>query len=162
VTTTTAQSTTSPAALTRPDANGVNTEAWMEVLATMGAGAATPSLSYTNSAATAGRTTTALSPLYSAASVIGSMYNLPLQAGDDGVKTIQSLTLGTSMTSGTARIIIARRLAEIPCQANVGFLADFADLGLPRVYDSASLLVGFLPNSTVSGPMMMGISLAQG
>lgn len=162
VTTTTAQSTTAPAALTRPDANGTNTEAWLWILATMGAGAATPVLSYTNSAGTASRTTTALSPLYAAASIIGSMYNLPLQAGDNGVKTVQSLTLTTSMTSGTAAIIIARRVAELPCTANVGFTYDALDLGMPQIYNDAAMMVAMVPNSTVTGPTVLSISLAQG
>lgn len=160
VTTTTAQNTTAPAALTRPDANGTNTELLFEVLATLGAGAATPVASYTNSAGTSGRTTTAMG--YAAASVIGSVYNFPLQAGDNGVKTVQSLTLTTSMTSGTARVMIARRVAEFPCAANIGFTYDALDLGLPRVYDDAAMLVTFVPNSTASGPLSLSASLAQG
>src|SRR5580765_1184511 len=60
VTTSTAQNTTATAALTRPDANGTNTELLLEVLATLGAGAASPVASYTNSAGTSGRTTTAM------------------------------------------------------------------------------------------------------
>jgi hypothetical protein len=162
VTTTTAQNTSSPAAQTRPDANGTNTEAWLEVLATMGAGASTPVLGYTNSQGTASHTTPAMNPAYAASSVIGSMYNFPLQAGDDGIKTVQSLTLSVSAVSGTARVIIARRLAEIPCQANQGFLLDSFDLGMPQVYDSACLMAAFSPNSTVSGPLILGVSLAQG
>lgn len=160
VTTTTAQSTTAPAALTRPDVNGTNTELLLEVLATMGVGAAAPVAGYTNSAGTASRTTTAMG--YNSAAIIGSMYNFPLQAGDNGVKTVQSLTLTTSMTSGTARVMIARRIAEFPCAANIGFTYDALDLGMPRVYDSASMLVAFVPNSTASGPLSMSLSLAQG
>lgn len=162
VTTTTAQNTTAPAALTRPDANGTNTEAWLWILATMGAGAATPVIGYTNSAGTASRTSTALSPVYASASIIGSMYNLPLQASDNGVKTIQSLTLTTSMTSGTAAIIIARRVAEVPCTANVGFTYDALDLGLPAISNDSALMVAMVPNSTVTGPTALSLSLAQG
>lgn len=160
VTTTAAQNTSSPAALTRPDANGVNTEAFIWVLATMGTGAATPVLSYTNSAGTSGRTSGASS--YASASIIGSMFNLPLQAGDNGIKTVQSLTTSVSMSSGTAAIAILRRVAEVPCVANIPFLYNALDLGMPRVYDSAALMVAFSPNSTASGPVSFTVSLPQG
>lgn len=160
VTTTTAQNTSSPAALTRPDANGTNTELLLECLTTMGAGAATPVASYTNSDGTAGRTTTAMG--YNGTSIIGSIYNFPLQAGDNGVKTVQSLTLSTTMTSGTARVMIARRVAEFPVSANIGFTYDAMDVGLPRVYDDAALLVAFIPNSIATGPTTFSMSLPQG
>jgi len=160
VTTTTAQNTTAPAALTRPDSLGTNTEAWMEILATMGVGGATPVLGYTNSAGTTTRTTGASG--YVASSIIGSMYNLPLQAGDNGVRTVQSLTLTTTMTSGTARICILRRLATLPCVANVGFKYNAFDLGLPQVSNDAALMVGIMPTSTASGPTQLEIILAQG
>lgn len=156
----TAQSTVTPAALTRPDALGTNTELWLEVLATMGAGAPTLLVSYTNPAGTAGRTSTTITIPTTAA--IGSMFNVPLQAGDSGVKSVQSATFNATMTSGTARFMILRRLAEVPCAANVGFAYDAYDLGLPRVYDSASLGIAMVPNSTVTGPTVMSVSLAQG
>lgn len=160
VTTTTGQNTTTPTALTRPDANGTNTELLLEILATMGVGAATPVATYTNSAGTGSRTSTAMG--YNASSIIGSMYNFPLQAGDNGVKSVQTLTLSTTFTSGTARVMIARRVAEFPCAANVGFTYDALDLGLPRVYDDAAMMIAFVPNSTASGPLSMSLSLAQG
>lgn len=162
VTTTGAQNTSSPAALTRPDSLGDRTEAWMEVLSTLGTGAATPTLSYTNSAGTAGRTTTGMTPAYSASAASGNCFFFNLAAGDTGVRSIQSLTLNVSMTSGTARICIGRRIAEIPCAANVGFKYDAYDLGLPQVYNDACLVPIFVPNSTASGPVFMTLSLAQG
>ncbi|MFN0092901.1 MAG: hypothetical protein ACKVWR_21915 [Acidimicrobiales bacterium] len=163
VTTTTAQNTTSPAALTRPDANGAATEAWLEILATMGAGAATPVLSYTDQSGNSGNTTS--SPMitsYAASSIIGSCYSFPLAAPDTGLRTVQSLTLSVSMTSGTARVMICRRVAEIPCTANQGFKYDAYDLGLPRVYDDAALMPIFVPNSTASGPLILSLDLVQG
>lgn len=162
VTTTTAQSTTSPAALTRPDANGTNTEAWLEVLATMGAGVATPTLSYTNPAGTASRTTSGMTPTYATTAAIGSCFFFNLQAGDTGVKSVQSLTLSVSMTSGTARVCIGRRVAEIPCVANVGFKYDAYALGLTQVYNDACLMPMFFPNSTTTGPTVISLSLPQG
>ena len=162
VTTTTAQSTTSPAALTRPDSTGANTECWMEVLATMGAGAATPTLSYTNSGGTASRATSGMTPSYSASAATGSCFFFNLQAGDTGVRSIQSLTTSVSMTSGTARICIGRRVAELPCIANVGFKYDAYALGLTQVSNDACLMPMFFPNSTTTGPTVITLSLPQG
>lgn len=161
VTTTTAQNTSSPAALTRPDSTGTGTEAWFLVLATLGAGAATPVLSYTDAGGTAGRTTGTLG--YNAASIIGSMYQFPLAApGDSGVRSVQSLTLSVSMTSGTAAICIMRRIASIPVVANVGFKYDAFDLGMPVISNDAALMVGSQAASTSSGPIQLEMILAQG
>lgn len=162
VTTTGAQNTASPAALTRPDANGAATEVWLEVLAAMGAGAATPVISYTDQDGNAGAASSGMNTTYAASSVTGSMYAFNLAAGDTGVRSIQSLTLSVSMTSGTARVMIVRRVAEFPCIANQGFLYDAYDLGFPRVYDNAALMPIFIPNSTASGPLIMSVDLAQG
>ncbi len=60
------------------------------------------------------------------------------------------------------RLMIARRVAELPVNANSGFTYDAYDLGLTRIYDSASLLFAFNANSTSTGPTMLSISLAQG
>ena len=162
VTTTTAQSTTSPAALTRPNANGAATEAWLEILATMGVGAATPTLSYTDESGNSGATTSGMNTSYVASAVVGSCFAFNLAAGDTGVRSIQSLTLTTSMTSGTARVMITRRVAEFPCIANQGFLYDAYDLGMPQVYNDAALMPIFVPNSTASGPLILSVALAQG
>jgi hypothetical protein len=160
VTTTTAQDTSSPAALTRPDSTGAGTEAWFHVLATMGAGAASPVLSYTNGAGTSGRTTGTLG--YNASAIIGSMYPFPLQSDDTGVRSVQSLTTSVSMSSGTAAIRIMRRVASIPVVANVGFKYDAFDLGMPLISNDAALMIGSQAASTSSGPVQLELILAQG
>jgi hypothetical protein len=161
VTTTTAQSTTSPAALTRPDANGTNTELWMETLAVGGNASGTSVISYTNSAGTASRTANLLTTKVNTPP-IGTIEKYALQAGDNGVKSIQSMTNNTTWTSGTFRLMIVRRIAEVPINANVGFNYDAYDLGLPRVYDSASIGLAFEANSTTTGPISASLHLAQG
>lgn len=160
VTTTTGQNTTAPAALTRPDSTGKDTEAWFHVLATAGAGAATPVLTYTDQDGNASATTGTLG--YAASSIIGSMYPFPLAAGDSGVRSVQTLTLGTTMTSGTAAIRIMRRVATLPVIANVGFKYDAYDLGMPLISNDAALMVGSQAASTSSGPLQMELVLAQG
>lgn len=161
VTATTAQSTVSPTALTRPDSTGASTAMWIETLAVGGAASGTCTISYTNSSGTAGHSSSLLATKISAPP-IGTIERMTLQAGDSGVQSVQSLTHSATWTSGTFRLAIVREVAAVPCTANVGFMYDAYDLGLPRVYDSACLGVAFSANSTATGPTVMTISLAQG
>lgn len=161
VTSTGAQSTVSPAALTRPDSTtGLNTM-WMETLAVGGAASGTSTISYTDQDGTAGNSASLFATKISAPP-IGTIERYTLAAGDSGVRSVQSMTNSATWTSGTFRLCIVREVAAVPCTANVGFMYDAYDLGLPRVYDSACLGVAFSANSTATGPLCMTISLAQG
>jgi hypothetical protein len=150
----------------RPDNTGAATELWFEVLSTMGAGSPTPTITYTNSSALANRSASTTTAIPSA-SATGSMFRFQLQAGDTGVRSVQILNLGTSMTSGTARIMIVRRVAEIPVVAtNIGFLFDAYDLGLARIYNDACLMAAFQPTAAVTATTVPAFfdtfTLAQG
>ena len=160
-TTTGAQSTVSPPALTRPDANGTNTELWVETLAAGGAASGTSTITYTNSAGTGSRTASLLATKISSPP-IGTMEQYALAAGDNGVKSIQSINNSATWTSGTFRVMILRRLLTIPASTNVAFMLDALATGLPKVDDSACLLVSFTANSTATGPLSMNLALAQG
>ncbi len=81
-------------------------------------------VSYTNQAGTAGRTAT-LANLVGAqipvSPVIGTIVWFLLQAGDSGVRSIQSITLGTSLVAGAVSLLVARPLWSAPVTlANVG------------------------------------------
>lgn len=86
---------------------------WVGILvvtATTNAGAITnTTLSYTNQAGTAGRTATISS--FPATAVAGTVVWFQLQAGDSGVRSIQSITLGTSYGGGAISLIVARPVA---------------------------------------------------
>lgn len=161
VTTTGAQSTSSPAALTRPDANGVGTELWMENLSTGGSASGTSTITYTNSAGTGSRTASLLASKVSSP-VTGTVEYYTLAAGDTGVASVQSINNSATWTSGTYRLMIVRRVAELPVTANTGFSFDAYDLGLSRVYDSACLVPFFVTNGTTAGTLNSSISLPQG
>jgi len=161
VTTTGAQSTTSPAALTRPDANGVGTELWMETLAVGGAASGTSTITYTNSAGTPSRSASLLATKISAPPV-GTIEKYALAAGDAGVQSVQSMNNSATWTSGTFRLMIVRRLFEVPIAANTPFLYDAYDLGLPQVYDSACIGLAFEANGTSTGPISASMHIAQG
>lgn len=112
-TTTTAQAITA-AALPSRDANGAalgeGVLAALEVsTATGNAGAITNcTISYTNESGTAGRTGTLAS--FPATAAKGTFVIFNLQAGDRGVRSVQSITLGTSLVSGTVHIVLFRYL----------------------------------------------------
>lgn len=111
VTTTTAQAL-APVAIPARDqnntANGDGCLAGILVTAstTNAAAVTTITISYTNSAGVAGRTGTI--PSFAATAVVGSVFWFTLQAGDVGVRSIDSITLGTSLLTGTISLIIAR------------------------------------------------------
>lgn len=121
VTTTTAQAITTPLLPAR-DINGTtNGEGCMIGLLvttanTNAAAVANTTISYTNSDGVAGRTATLSAIAGSqipATPVIGTIVWFNLAAGDKGVRSIQSITLGTSLAAGAVSLMIARNIAMI-------------------------------------------------
>lgn len=122
VTTTTAQTITMPGAIPARDINGTtNGEGCMiGMLFTAASTAASiivnTTVSYTNSDGVAGRTAFISGVVGSqipATPVIGTMIWFNLQAGDRGVRSIQSVTLGTSLVTGSVSMLITRDLATV-------------------------------------------------
>lgn len=121
VTTTTAQSITTPTLPAR-DLNGTtNGEgcgiAMLTTTANTNAAVISgATVSYTNSDGTAGRTATLSAIVGSqipATPVIGTLIWFNLAAGDRGVRSIQSITLGTSLGGGAVSLMITRDIATI-------------------------------------------------
>lgn len=125
VTTTTAQTINSVAWPSRDATGTVNGVGCMIGLlvttATTNAGAISGStISYTNPAGTAGQTATLVAVAGSqipATAVVGTIVWFSLAAGDDGVKSIESITLGTSLVTGAVSLIVARWLTTPPTAA---------------------------------------------
>lgn len=121
-TTTTEQTVNSVALPARDDDGTVNGKGCMiGLLATTALGNAAvisnSTISYTNEAGTSGRTATLAAVVGSqipATPVIGTVVWFQLQSGDRGVKSIQTITLNTSLTSGSFSLIIARPIAMCP------------------------------------------------
>jgi hypothetical protein len=121
VTTTTAQTVNSVAFGAR-DVNGsANGEGLMIGLLFTGTGTnagaiSNSTISYTNEQGTAGRTATLeavagmqipITPL------VGTIVWFKLQAGDKGVRSIQTITLGTSLGAGSISLLVARWVAQV-------------------------------------------------
>ena len=118
-------------------------------------GAATPNLSigYTNSAGTASRATPAVLPvgktacpngqiLYSGTGVGKYGPFMPLQSGDAGIRSIQSVTISASYVSGEFSIGLCKPLLTLPITTTG--VASERDLmnqvpSLPKIEDGANL-----------------------
>lgn len=117
-------------------------------------------VSYTNSAGTAGRTATLAS--FPATAVAGTRVAFSLQAGDIGVRSVQSITLGTSYASGAIHLTAFRHIADIPVpSANIPTLLNFMDLGLPTIWDSSVLQLVYWPTATACGAVSGSFTYAQ-
>lgn len=165
VTTTTAQTINSvawPARDASGSTDGAQVFIGMEVSAATGAGAATPSISYTNSANTAGRTSVT-EDAYVATSALGSFYRLGLAAGDVGVRSIQTCTLGVSMTSGSISLVAYRVLAALELTAaGVPSAVDWFTGGAARCYDTTVPFLLFVPQTTTSTMLTGSVIFTQG
>lgn len=159
VTTTTAQTITSVAWPAR-DRDGSTNGAAVQVgilvtTATTNAAVITnTTLSYTNQDGTAGRTATMSS--FPATAVAGTIVWFQLQAGDSGVRSIQSVTLGTSYAGGAISLFAARRLAIASCTVvNVSAAAaplrpaEQGGAGV-RLWDGTCALVAYRATATTA------------
>jgi hypothetical protein len=166
VTTTTSQAITAPTWPAR-DASGSTSGAQVRLFlecssATGNGGAITNTTAgYTNDAGTAGRTATL--PSFPATAVAGTFVPFNLQAGDSGVRTPTSITLGTSYVSGAIHLVAARLIARIPLPAaSVPVDRDWMALLLPAVYDNPVLFLTVMPTGTAIGAVLGSVSFAQG
>lgn len=153
ITSTGVQSITSPTWPARDVAGSTNGDGVLlavEVSAATGAGTPTITVSYTNQAGIAGRTATNVRATV-ASSAIGAVYEIGLQAGDTGVRSVQSLTLSATWTSGTINLVAFRPLAvlELPV-ANTTNAIDAVTGGLPRLYDGVVPWLVFSPSTTTA------------
>ena len=166
VTTPTAQTITSAAWPAR-DADGAvdgrRVMVGIEVrTATTNAGAiANMTFSYTNSLGVAGKTGTI--PSFPATAAIGTFVVGYLAAGDEGVQSIQSWTLGTSLVAGAVHLVAFRRIARAAIvTANLSTERDAIGTKFPRLYDGTCLHPLWLPTATTAVTINSDIAVSQG
>ena len=158
VTTTTAQTITTPTLPAR-DVNGTtNGEGCMIGMLTTTANTnaaviSNSTVTYTNSDGVGGRTATLSAIAGSqipATPVLGTLIWFNLQAGDKGVRSIESVTLGTSLGAGAVSLFIARDLANIGTSlVNVQFTRRLSDPGV-RLYNGTCMLHCVLASATTA------------
>lgn len=130
--------------------NGVGVILGVEVSGATGAGTPTITVSYTNDANTSGRTGTN-SVATVASSAVGSFYPIGLQAGDTGVRSVQTLTLSATWTSGTIHLVAYRVLASLELgAAGLPNAVDALTAGMPRCYDNTVPFLVYIPQTTTT------------
>lgn len=158
ITSTSAQNSTTPTWPSRcptsgtndaPTTTGLGVLLALEVSAATGAGTPTITVGYTNQAGTSGRTATNVIATL-ATSAIGATYFIGLQAGDTGVRSVQSLTLSATWTSGTINLVAYRQLASLNLQALIPNAMDSLTGIGTRVYDGTVPWLVFTPNTTTA------------
>jgi hypothetical protein len=106
-------------------------------------------MSYTNDAGVSGRT--AIIPSFPATAVVGTFVPFTLQAGDTGVRSIQTLTPGTSYVSGTYHLVAYRTLMGLGIsQVNVEVVADALSGGFPTLHDDTVPWLVWLASATAA------------
>ncbi len=141
--------------------NGEDVLIGAEVSTVMGAGTPTWTMGYTNSAGTAGRSI--VTPAQSATMAVGSFIDIPLAAGDLGVRSIQTWQQSATMTSGVYHLVAYRVLCEIDLpQANIGQVLDMMGTGFTRLYDNTVPFFLWLPTTTTAPTLSGGVTLSQG
>jgi hypothetical protein len=90
------------------------------------------------------------------------MFQLPLQAGDDGVQQVNSV-LGATATAGTFNIIVARPLwSGGVLVAGGGDIHGLDKTGLLQVFDTSALCAQVAPASTSSGIPEINATIVDG
>lgn len=166
VTTTTSQtvnSVTWPARDANGSTNGLGVLVGIEVstATTNGAAVTNTTMSYTNQDGTSGKTATISS--FPATAVAGTFVPFQLAAGDTGVRSIQSITLGTSYGAGAIHLVAYRVLAasDTPV-AYASDLTGMLEIGCVKMYDNTVPYIVHLPSATTAMTLHGTISWSQG
>lgn len=135
--------------------NGNQVLIGVEISTVAGTGTPTLSMSYTNDAGTAGKTGTAILT-GGTATTLGSFYLMGLDAGDTGVRSVESFTLSATWTSGAMHLVAFREIARIDIAAtNLSSSIDALTGGFPRLFDNTVPFLMFLPSAS-SGAIASG------
>jgi hypothetical protein len=142
--------------------NGDQVLLGVEVSGATGAGTPTITVSYTNQAGTAGKTATNVVATV-ATSAAGSFYPIGLAAGDTGVRSVQTLTLSATWTSGTIHLVAYRVLASLELSAaGLPNAVDALTSGMPRMYDNSVPFLVFIPQTTTTTQLSGSVVCTQG
>lgn len=144
--------------LTR-NTGGVGNFAFLEINTLIGATATTVRMSYTNQDGTAGRLSTLVQLGGTGFREVSRAIMLPLQSGDTGIRSVQSVTLtGTTAIAGNFGLVVANPLAWVS-SASIGVagVRDFA-VGLPNIptIDADACIAPLWLGNTTAAPEFFG------
>lgn len=143
--------TVNSVSVNRPDSSGEGVLLTLECYTAIGATAATVTCSYTNQAGTAGRTSEAVTANGMQAT---DMLLIPLQAGDTGVRSVESVTLSASTgTAGNFGVTLMYPYLwgqERGIGGTSRMFHDWLDVGLPEIADDACLALALTDSGSTS------------
>lgn len=165
ITTTGGQSITFPTLPARDRGGSINGEdvfVALEASAATGNGSAVTNttMSYTSSADNAGSTGSI--PSFPATAAAGTFVPFNLAAGHLGVKSVQSLSLGTSYVSGTVHLVAYRILGMLGLRANIRDALEWARGDVIKAYDNTVPFLLWAPTATATTNISTVIQWTQG
>ena len=126
---------------------------WLEVTTALSAASNTIAFGYTNQAGISSRTTPTFATV--ASSIVGrnpvaSTLFLPLQSGDTGVRSLDTVASLTGTATGNMNVVLARPLLALP-MTTAGILTQRDTVTelyqMPKLYDASCISFLFLPNA---------------
>lgn len=142
-----------------PNLNYSDCQIWLETV-TAFTGNLNVTVTYTNQDGVTGRSTGAFVP--GLTPTLGRMFQLPLAAGDTGVRTIESV-VSTTATAGTFNVLVLRPLWSGRVRlANDGDTHGPLQTGMPVVFDNSCLFLAVAADSTSSGVPELELTVANG
>jgi hypothetical protein len=163
-TTATGQSITHPGLPARDrsassNGDGVFAAILVSTATTNGSPVTNTTITYTDSAGNAGNTGTITS--FPATAVAGTWVPFNLAAGDTGIRTIETLTLGTSYGGGTIHLVMYRPIVYVPL-TTAGVGASMPGGQMRRIWDSTCLVPVYDLTGTSGGVVSGLITYSQG
>jgi hypothetical protein len=165
VTTTTAQNITTPTLGARDqegstNGNGVMLGILVTTATTNGSAVTNMTASYTDSDGNAGNTATVAS--FPATAVAGAFVPFQLAAGDRGVRSVESVTLGTSLAAGAVSMVLFRPIVYVSAPvANIGgtlSVVNSAPSGV-KLWNGTCLNAGYLASATTATTLNLNAQL---
>lgn len=166
VNSTAAQNPTTPTWPARDNAGSTNGDGVLLAIETSAAASATAAaltVTYTNQAGTGSHTAGFAVAPSAAATLAGGWFPIALQAGDTGVRSVQTVTFSTAWTTGTINLVAYRQLAalELP-GALIPNALDALTGGFPQLFNGVCPFLVFLPNTTTSSIVVGSYTETQG
>jgi hypothetical protein len=141
------------------DGVGVNMALLVTTATTNASAVTTITVSYTNSDGVPGRTGNI--PSFPATAVLGTIVPINLQAGDKGVRSVQSITLGTTLAAGAISLVMYRILAMQGVQvAGTGGALTALPVNT-RLYDGVCALPVMLASATTAAAITYQLALEE-
>jgi hypothetical protein len=158
----TVNSVTFPARDINGSTNGEGVFLGVEVSAQTSTGTPTITVTYTNSAGTGSRTGTNILATTST-STPGQFYAISLQDTDTGVRSVQSIQLSSSWTTGTIHLVAYRTIAVLPVgAANIACSMDVVTGGMPQMFNDTVPFLLLLSGTTTTSSVQGSMTVTQG